>query len=176
LVSNSGSLQHDQSNVLGGTNTAWLQYAKGSAEANMGGGNASYGADHRVWRMVESVLWQKGPLTGQVMLRGGQMGTANSTVNFNSLGGRIAYAFTNNFKLQFEAGSGVNKPEGGASQRLTKFTIAPTISVGPNFWDRPEFRFYVSRYNWNDAYRAANSVQVKGNSRTTAGVQAEIWF
>ncbi|WP_084150922.1 carbohydrate porin [Azohydromonas australica] len=168
------SLQHDQAGVLGGVNTLWLQYAKGSAEANMNFAPGNSTSDRKAWRIVESMLWGKGPLTGQLMLRYGQYGPDNARVDFSSIGGRVAYAFTRNFKLQAELGTGVNKPEGGASQRLTKFTVAPTLTTGPDWLDRPELRLYVSRFDWNGAYAAANAQ--KRTSKTAAGVQVEIWF
>lgn len=168
------SLQHDQTGILGGVNTLWLQYAKGSAEANMNFAPGNSTSDRRAWRIVESILWGKGPLTGQVMLRYGQHGPDNARVDFNSVGGRMAYAFTRHFKLQAELGVGVNKPENGPSQRLTKFTIAPTLTSGPDWLDRPELRFYVSRFDWNGAYATANGLNRSG--KTAAGVQVEVWF
>ena len=60
------------------------------------------------------------------------------------------------------------------AENITKFTIAPTLTVGPNYYDRPELRFYVSNFRYNDAYKASAS-QSK-SSKTAAGFQAEIWF
>lgn len=169
------SLQHDQSGVLGGSNTLWLQYARGSAEATMGTAAPGATSDRRAWRMVETMTWATGPLTGQAMLRFGQFGTDNARVDYQSVAGRVAYAFGKNFKLQAELGTSLNKPKGGQDQRLTKFTLAPTLTVGQNFYDRPELRFYVSRFQWNDAYRVANTTLTQ-KGKTAAGVQVEIWF
>jgi maltoporin len=45
------------------------------------------------------------------------------------------YAFTQNFKLQAELGvSHVTQPNGGDAMKLTKLTIAPTISMGESYW------------------------------------------
>ena len=105
----------------------------------------------------------------------GKQGTPNNKETFNTIGGRAAYAFTKNFKLQGELGTTGAKPTNNAkTERVTKFTIAPTLTVGPNYYDRPELRFYVSTFSFNDAYKAAQG-QTK-TSKTAAGFQAEIWF
>ncbi len=168
------SLQHNQAGVFGGENTAWLQYAQGSAYLNMALGGATDDSSMKRWRLVESMQWTKGPLTGQAILVFGKQGTSNNKEDFNTIGGRAAYAFTKNFKLQGELGISSHKPQGGQTDRLTKFTIAPTLSVGPNFYDRPEFRFYVSTFSFNDAYKATRGL-TKSNA-TAAGFQVETWF
>jgi maltoporin len=171
------SLQHNQSGLLfGGDNTLWLQYSSGSAYLNMGGAGAT--EDRKRWRLVESMTWTKGPLTAQALVLFGKQDTNNagtSTESFNTFGGRVAYAFTKNFKLQGELGVSSHKPSGGQTDRLTKFTIAPTLTVGPNYYDRPELRFYVSTFKWNDAYRATRP-GLTGSSETSAGFQVETWF
>jgi maltoporin len=57
---------------------------------------------------------------------------------------------------------------------VTKFTIAPTLTVGPNYYDRPELRLYVSGFNFNNAYQLANGLTK--SSKTAVGIQAEMWF
>ena len=67
----------------------------------------------------------------------------------------------------------------GPDQRLDKLTIAPTLSVGPDFYARPELRLYVTMANWNDAAAAANASSFGAGgktARTVAGVQYEIWW
>jgi maltoporin len=78
-----------------------------------------------------------------------------------------------------EAGTTSRKIDGVADQRLNKVTIAPTLSVGEDFWARPELRLYVTKANWNDSAAAANAStfgQGGKASRTLAGVQYEIWW
>lgn len=173
------TLQHNQSGLFGADNTLWLQYAKGSTWLDMGFAGGTQGSDYKRWRIADSLAWLKGPLTAQTLLHYGKAeepaagGGTNSATTL-SLAGRVAYAFTKNFKLQGELGTARTKPDGGSSQTVTKFTIAPTLTVGPNYYDRPELRFYVSTFKFNDAYGAATG-QSK-NSKTAAGFQAEIWF
>ncbi len=169
------SLQHKQTGIFGGENTLFVQGTQGSAGLNMGFGNSGDGSDVKAWRIADSLAWLNGPLTAQTLIHFGQensdiVGKAKSW----SLGGRVAYAFTKNFKLQAELGHANNKRDGFEAENITKFTIAPTLTVGPNYYDRPELRFYVSNFRYNDAYKASAS-QSK-SSKTAAGFQAEIWF
>lgn len=168
------SLQHNQSGVFGGDNTLWLQFAQGSAALRQNFGGATDDSSVKGWRLVESPAWVNGPLTGQGLFTVGKEGPSGARTSFNSLAGRVAYAITKNFKLQGELGTSNSKPQGGQTARLTKFTIAPTLSVGPNYYDRPEIRLYVSRFNFNDTYRASQGLLK--TSKTVGGIQAEIWF
>ncbi|MBX3607518.1 MAG: carbohydrate porin [Piscinibacter sp.] len=170
------SLQHNQANLFaGGDNTFWAQYATGSAYLNMGFGGGTDDNDKKRWRLTDAMTWVKGPLTGQAMVSFGEEKTGDVKRKYNQIAGRVAYAMTKNFKLQAELGTAAQKPTDGAqTQRVTKFTIAPTLTVGPNYYDRPELRFYVSTFKFNDAYQAAQG-QTKSN-KTAAGFQAEIWF
>lgn len=135
----------------------------------------------RAWRIADSIAWQSGPFGGQALI--GYQQSRNEATNVEtkdfSLGGRVSYAFSKNFKLLAEAGTTTRKVEGSPQQRLNKVTIAPTLSVGEGFWERPELRFYVTRANWNTAAAVANAATFgKGGktSRTLMGVQYEIWW
>ena len=100
------------------------------------------------------------------------------TTKDTSIGGRLSYAFSKNVKLLAEAGVTDRKTPTG-DQKLNKITIAPTISVGPDFWNRPEIRFYVTHANWNSAAALANAATFGAGgktSRTLMGVQYEIWW
>ncbi len=175
------SVQHNQSNIFGGAdNTLWLQYANGTTALDMGfANNGTQDSDYKRWRIADSLAWLKGPLTAQTLIHYGVADTPNGTGGTDttktfSIAGRVAYAITNNFKIQGELGHARNKPQNGDSASVTKLTIAPTLTVGPNYYDRPELRFYVSAFNYNDAYKAI--YQQSKSSKTAAGFQAEIWF
>ena len=181
------SLQHKQElNGIGGANTAWLQYAQGSAglDGNFGTGTAPSGV--KKWRAVESFTWQTGPFGGQAVALFGQhdKDDINAIAKYKeaSIGGRASYALTKNFKLVAEAGYMTKKPDGSPTQKLAKFTFAPTLSTGPGFFNRPELRLYVTTAKWNDAANAASGLGGltglgDGKTRGTSyGAQAEIWF
>jgi maltoporin len=186
------SLSHNQSDfiVKGLTNTLFLQTSTGHAALNGQfknlGDVASGGAElpgRKSNRIGDTINWQSGPLGGQalvVLQNDKDEGGPNDGVNTKdfTLGGRISYAFTKNLKLLFDAGFTTREPDGGAKQQLTKLTIAPTLSLGGDFWSRPELRFYVTQASWNDAARiAANGFgDPTRKSSTTAGAQIEVWW
>ena len=105
------------------------------------------------------------------------------TIKDTSLGGRVSYAVTKNFKWLVEAGTTSRKfSDNQAAQRLNKLTIAPTLALSPDFWSRPELRFYVTKANWNQAAADANATTSNAfgangrTSQTLAGVQYEVWW
>jgi maltoporin len=180
------SLQHNQDNIfgMGGGNTVWLQFATGSAGLDQNFGNLAAASGTRAIRLVESLTWQMGALGGQAqaMLQQDKDGATGLKTNSSTIGGRASYAITKNFKLLGELGYSQKKPDGAATQKLTKFTFAPTLSTGAGFWNRPELRLYVTTAKWNDAANAAagaGGVTGIGDGKTSGtsyGAQVEIWF
>jgi maltoporin len=184
------SAQHNQDNAfgLGGTNILWVQFAQGSAGLDGGFGTLNATSANKSFRIVESPGWQVGNFGGQGQLMFQQDKVENfagvsTKINSVSVGGRGSYALTKNFKLVAETAYVQKKPDGGDTQKLAKFTFAPTLSTGPGFWNRPELRLYVTTAKWNAAANAAenegkgvtgrNNGDTKG---TSYGAQAEIWF
>lgn len=175
------TLRHDQGKLFGTglSNTLFVQYAQGSTALNANFGDLSAGSSAKSWRIVESVNGQSGALGGQAMLLlASEKNAAGVQTDSASVGGRVSYAFTRNFKLVTEAGYSQFKPEGGATAKLTKLTIAPTLSVGPDFWTRPEFRLYVTTAKWNDAAGnvTGQAAFADKTSGTSYGAQVEWWF
>jgi len=181
------SLQHIQEITgIGAKNTAWLQYAQGSAGLDGNFGTMTATSSVKKWRVVESMAWQVGPFGGQAVALYGQHDKDDlaGTAKFRelSIGGRGSYAITKNFKLVAEAGYMEKKPDGEATQKLAKFTFAPTLSTGPGFFNRPELRLYVTTAKWNAPANTAAGLGGltglgDGKTRGTSyGAQAEIWF
>jgi maltoporin len=192
------SVSHNQSDFLvkGLTNTLFLQTASGHANLQgqfqgLGDATATTILSNGVKlltqqqgqksnRIGDSINWQSGRFGGQalaVLQNGKNDGTGINTKD-TTLGGRISYALTNNFKMLVEAGMTSRKPDNSANQTLNKITIAPTLSLGSDFWSRPELRFYVTQANWNDAAATAQGgFGVAGRtSATTTGAQIEVWW
>ena len=182
------SAQHDIAwPVVGAVNTAWLQFARGSAALDANFGTMTAAPAVAQWRLVESLTWQTGVFGGQAVLLFGQHdadaahGIA-ARYTERSLGARLSYAVTPHVKLLVEAGTMDKRPVGGDRQRLTKFTFAPAWSLGPRWTDRPELRLYVTTARWNEAANnAAGAAGLTGlgdgaTSGTSWGVQFETWF
>jgi maltoporin len=180
------SAEHTQDNALGlgGANTVWLQYAQGSAGMNQNFGNLTAPSGSKSWRIVENLNWQKGVFGGQAvaLVESNKDAVTHLKTDMMSVGGRASYGLTKNFKMVGEVGFSQKKPEGAATQTLTKLTIAPTLSLAPDFWSRPELRLYATSAKWNAAANAgagATGLTGLGNGKTSGtsyGAQAEIWF
>ncbi|MCD2345060.1 carbohydrate porin, partial [Ideonella azotifigens] len=172
----------DQDNLFGTglKSVAWLQYAQGSTSLNANFGHLDWGQDSKNWRIVESVNWQKGAFGGQaIVLFASEKDNTGLKTNSASVGGRMSYAITKNFKMVGELGYSQYKVDDGSdTAHLTKLTIAPTLSTGPDFWNRPELRLYATFAKWNKAAgnvtgQTAFDDKTSGNS---FGAQIEWWF
>ncbi len=203
------SISHNQSNFLvkGLTNSLFLQTSTG--HANLQGqfeglgdattvtaaGTGGEQPGKKASRIADSINWQAGNFGGQAVvslenwsLQGSGLAGDGVNVQDWSIGGRVSYAMSNNFKLLLEAANTSRTPDGAAKQTLNKVTFAPTLGLGKDFWSRPEMRFYVSYFQWNDAAAAANATApdpltgLQGfgyggsTSATLAGIQIESWF
>lgn len=175
------TLRHDQAKLFGTSlnNTLWLQYAQGSASLNSNFGDLTAGSAAKSWRVVESFHWQSGAFGGQAIgLLAREKNSAGQGVDSASIGGRVSYALSRNFKFVTELGYSQYKPDHGATAKLTKLTLAPTLSVGPDFWSRPEFRLYMTTAKWNAAAGNVTGQPAFANktSGTSYGAQVEWWF
>jgi maltoporin len=177
------SVSHNQSDFLtkGMNNTLFLQTSKGHARIDGEfEGIDGVTAGKKVTRIADSLNWQIGAFGGQTMVsyQVNKDDLTGITTKDTSIGGRVSYAFTNNFKLLGEVGTTLRSTPTG-DQKLTKFTIAPTLSIGSDFWSRPELRLYYTKANWNTAAALANASSFGAGgkkSRSIVGVQYEIWW
>lgn len=182
------SVSHNQEDFLvkGMTNSLFLQASNGHARID-GEFQSIDGvaAGQSVRRIADSLNWQSGAFGGMTLLsyQTNQDDVTGVTTKDTSMGGRISYAFTTHFKMLAEVGVTRREAPTG-DQKLNKITLAPTLSVGQDFWSRPELRFYVTKANWNDAAATANAgtslapgFGAGGKTSTTiVGVQYEIWW
>jgi maltoporin len=190
------TLYHKQS-VGGGVNTAGLQYGVGPGTgvgpgSNEGvalfgpSGSTVLGRDVTQWRAFDYLWIQPTPNFGMsfIALMQRDKSNAQGSTTWTSVGARPVFGINRYFKLQFEVGADrLTDPAGGPARRLTKLTIAPTISAGPGLWARPELRAFVTYGKWNSAatplLNAANSGGPVYGTRTSGlstGVQAETFF
>jgi len=173
------SVRHDQDLGGGTSNTLWAQLATGSTSLESNFGDLTRKSSAKSYRVVESLNWQSGAFGGQaIALLGQSEDNSGKKTTASTLGGRVSYGVTRNFKMVTELGFSRYKTDGSAAANQTKLTIAPTLSVGSAFWDRPELRLYVTTARWNSA--AGNVTGQAGfvdkTSGTSAGAQVEWWF
>lgn len=183
--------------VGGGVNTAGLQYGVGPGTGVGPGadegvalfgpsGSTMLGRDVTELRAFDYLWIQPTPTFGMslVMLMQRDKSNAQGASTWLTAGVRPVFGLGKYFKLQFEFGAArLSDPAGGPARRLTKLTIAPTISAGPGLWARPELRAFVTYGKWNGAatalVNAANSGGPVYGARTSGlstGVQAETFF
>ena len=109
-------------------------------------------------------------------------------LRWTSLGGRLVYGISDQFKFSTELGHDQVQAPGG-TRKLTKLTLAPTWSPkGPEFKSRPEFRLFYTYAAWNraaqqaaddfDAGSALSSTGTFGNDLhgSNIGFQVEQWW
>jgi maltoporin len=173
------SVRHDQKFSEGFSNTFWAQMAGGSASLESNFGNLQRKLSAKSLRLVESINWQQGAFGGQALAVLGTSENNNGLkTNATTVGGRISYGVTRNFKMLAELGLTRFKTDGQPSAHLNKLTVAPTLSIDNTFWSRPELRFYVTTARWNKA--AGNVTGVAGfadkTAGTSAGLQVEFWY
>ena len=178
------NVEHVQDKFFGGGNHIWLQYAQGSTDINQGiSDNGAHGSGYKVWRIVESPSWQIGSFGGQAiaMYQHNEAPIHGRRVELlRTLGGRGSWGLTKNLKWLTEIGYSSLKPDGGKRENVTKVTIGPALSTGPDFWKRPELRLYVTYADYNKAAAAdtANNYGFVANKTNAVsyGAQVEIWF
>jgi maltoporin len=180
------TFEHVQENFLGlgGGNHIWVQYANGSLDLNQGFGNATDSSSIESYRFVDSPTWQVGAFGGQAiaLYQHDSAGTTATTTAGSrdeyTIGGRGSYAISKNLKFLCEIGYSQINPAHQSSENLTKITIAPALSTGPDFWKRPEIRLYATWASFNSAAAndPANGLPAGKTDGFSYGAQVEIWF
>lgn len=182
------SVAHNQNEVLGGTNTFWLQHAKGAGAAVKSGalGDIFAGSSNHQSRIADMLVWQFTPnVTGSVNALYQRNRTLTGVTTWTSIGARPSYALNDNLKLVLDFGHDAVRPDSGDTRRLTKISFAPVLTTGKGFWSRPELRAFVTYAKWNDAAQRAapagdplSSSGVFGSAKRglSYGVQTEAWW
>ncbi|KUM43517.1 maltoporin [Pseudomonas sp. EpS/L25] len=184
----SATAEHKQAQFFGGVNVFTVQYGRGPGTALGATGSLTADQDYESLRILESPRWQLTPRFGGQLLalyqRDRAPGDAGQT--WYSFGVRPSYAFTRLFKLQVEFGHDQIHPDSGATRKLNKVTVAPTLALGGmGLMDRPEIRLYWTYASWNrgaqDAAAAGSALSDSGafgdaRHGNNFGVQLETWW
>lgn len=102
----------------------------------------------------------------------------NNIEEWYSVGVQPVYRITNHYQIVSVFGFSVVDAEGSGAKKLTRFTIAPQISVGRSIWARPVIRMFYTRSWWNANNRGVinNNVFANETSGGSWGFQGEVWF
>jgi maltoporin len=187
------TVQHIQSNLLGGKNQLALQYGVG-AGADTPGSNIGLGytgtltndSSYKTVRLIDGFDWQATQnFGGQMVGLYERFIAPTGSQTWISTGIRPSYAFTKHIKLQGDVGRDIVTPDGGPTRTLVKASIALTLAMDRSYWSRPELRLFYTYAHWNRAAQAAaapgdslSTTGVFGTSRTgsTLGIQMETWW
>jgi maltoporin len=196
------TLQHNQANILGGSNTLAIQYGMGAFTKATGDGpnnqlKVGGTSDDSQWRIIEHlVVNPTKEISGAVVLVYQDIsGAGSSGEQIFTLELRPAYQFTEHFKVTLDGfyQSIKDKASGGfGTATLTKLTLAPTIVLGHGYYARPELRFYATYGTWNDDAVALAALRTPVNEKapnqiaggafgtsksgTSIGAHLEMWF
>ncbi len=176
---------HSRTEWLGGYNRFTFQYGVGSA-ANFTTGIDDpnpYLQNAQTFRFTESGVLQPNKYFAiQPAIIYQQQSTGipgDGTNKWLSFGARPVFFFSDHFSLAFEAGFDKTKSGAGLYDGwLRKFTIAPQIGAGREFFSRPVLRAFVTYSNWSDGLKGYVGGPAYSN-RTSGwnfGLQAETWW
>jgi maltoporin len=177
--------QHKRAEFLGGYHTITFQVGTGAA-SNLVSTAQSPTAN---WQQAKTYLFSDHTLIQPnkkfavmpIFVAGwnnnGDPGTGYS--RWLSMGARPIWFFSKHASLAFEAGfDNVSDGRDRYSGWLRKFTIAPQIATGPEFFSRPVLRVFATYANWGEGLKG----YVGGNAYLTrkaglsAGLQVETWW
>jgi len=186
------TVQHNQANIFGGSNTLAFQYGTGafSKESGDGPGQLLSGGtiDNKQWRIIEHLVVNPVPeFSGALVLvyqnkSAPSVGLTNASIISAEV--RPAYHFSDYFKFAldvfYQRLMFKDAPAGTSDLELIKVTAAPTFVLGRGYYARPELRFFVTYGSWNDAAAAAGTMAsgAFGTDKNgfSMGANIEMWF
>jgi len=169
----------------GGYNWISVQYGKGAASnfSSSLDDPTTYLTNSKRFRVAEHFLVQpndKFAIMPIVVYQRTQSGNPPDGWNdWTSLGARPEFFFSKYLSLVFESGFDHTRSGNGQFEGwLRKFTVAPQIGAGRQFFSRPVLRLFATYASWSDSLRGfVGGIPFQDRTRgLTYGVQAESWF
>ncbi len=181
------TVQHVQTNLLGGKNKLAFQYGVGPGTGLGYTGTLTNDNRYKSFRVLDAFDWQATQnFSGQVVgIYQRDIAPSGGSQSWVSMGVRPVYAFTQHVKLQGDLGHDRVTPSGGPTRTLLKASVALTLAMDRSFWSRPELRLFYTYARWNQAAQDAaapgdplSTTGIFGTSRTgsTVGAQIEWWW
>jgi maltoporin len=180
--------RHTRTEFHGGFNEISVGYGKGAASnfsASLDDPTAFLKHSERLLAQ-ESFLIQPNPKFAIMPLfiyqrtRSGR--SQDGPSQWYSFGARPQFFFTDHISLALEPGfDRVTAGNGLYSGWLRKFTVAPQIAAGRQFFSRPALRVFMTYASWSDGLRGfvgggPNGPYADKTSGLTYGVQVETWW
>jgi len=176
---------HQRLEWHGGYNWFSIQYGNGAASnfATAIDDPTPFIKDSKRFRIVEHLLLQpndKFAIQPVFIYQRTQSGNSQEGWNqWVSIGARPQFFFTSHLSLAFESGFDHTRSASGQYDGwLRKFTIAPQIGAGRQFFSRPVLRAFLTYANWSNGIRGfVGGVPFQNRTNGfTYGVQAETWW
>lgn len=122
------------------------------------------------WKLMPALLFQRG-----------DNGTdRDAEITWISAGIRPIYYFNEHLALQFEYGVDyVDNSQENYDGFLQKIAFAPTLSLGKNFWARPQLRIFGTYAFWSDEFKGrgvAGKAFEEDTEGFVFGMQMEAWW
>ena len=95
-----------------------------------------------------------------------------------NIGIHPVYYFDDHFQLAGVIGTSVVDADGAESKTLSRFTIAPQISMKKDIWSRPVLRAYYTYSKWSESNKGSvgGTTYQNDTSGSSYGIQGEVWF
>ena len=165
-----------------------IVYQTSTGAANLGGDNQRYGLGNLYvkndqWRLFDSINFEYGDhINGAAFIAYGKaeqiatLGGADTKTTDSSIVVRPVYHFDELYSLAVEVGQTTFAKDGATTNHLTKFTIAPQMSMGSGFYARPVLRAYYTNASWNQGGGGGSFTSATDTGASTYGVQMEAWW
>ena len=177
--------QHKRAEFLGGYHTATFQFGTGAASNLIATAQAptQNWQKARTYLFTDHSLFQPNnkfavmPIFVAVWNYNGDPGSGYT--RWINTGARPIWFFSKHASLAFEAGfDNIDDGRGRYAGWLRKFTIAPQIATGPEFFSRPVLRIFATYASWTDGLRGfvGGNAYLDRQRGFSAGVQMETWW
>ncbi|WP_413575746.1 carbohydrate porin [Bdellovibrio sp. HCB290] len=182
--------------AFSGYNKAVLEFGQGAMNGFNVYGNSAVNAasandlaQNKAWNLRAIEDWTMDVTDNWAVMFGlaanyGSNGKSeNNKVQWQAIGVRPIYYFTDRFQLAFETGYNryEDESEGVGARELGRVAIAPQLSFAKSIWGRPVMRAYASYSFWNDANKgdyigSSAPTFADKNAGFNVGYQYEVWF
>ena len=177
-------LEKTTGGFLGGYNDFSIQYGTGAAYnfASTLDTSSRYLDDAWRFRVTDHFTIQPVPhfaMQAVGLYEETNYGGPNSRQKWASAGMRPVYFFNDRFSIALEAGVDWAKSEPlGTDGHLWKITLAPQLTRGGKFFDRPQLRAFITYAKWSDNFKGLVGGTPYENSTDglSYGVQVEEWW
>ena len=183
------TVQHVQSDFLGGKNTLALQYGEGPGTGLGYTGDVTLDNSAKSWRVVEYFDWQLTPASAASSRWSTRKTSATTAATGLVVGGRASgLCVQRAVQARRRGRSRPDRCHRWHAQVEQVHHRADRSPAGPGFWARPEFRLYYTYASWNDAAQRAANVMAEGSALSDTGafgnarhgsnfgVQVEHWW